>query len=44
MRKDDYYKKSDLKCTSQPLVNKEIKEQLSDSVSETLLQKKKERN
>ncbi|CAB5380251.1 unnamed protein product [Rhizophagus irregularis] len=38
----DHYKKNNLKRTAQALVNKEVRNQLPDSVSDDLLQKKKE--
>ncbi|CAB4495817.1 unnamed protein product [Rhizophagus irregularis] len=38
----DHYKKNNPKRTAQALVNKEVRNQLSDSVSDDLLQKKKE--
>ncbi|CAG8856818.1 42793_t:CDS:1, partial [Gigaspora margarita] len=41
--KYDYYKKNNPKHTAQALVNKEVKSQLSNFVSDDLLRKKKER-
>jgi len=38
----DHYKKNNPKRTVQVLVNKEVRNQLSDSVSDDLLRKKKE--
>ena len=39
----NYYKKNNLKRTAQALVNKEVRSQLPNSVSDDLLRKKKER-